>query len=678
MPSVLKNFKPVLLSFIAAVLMATAVLFMLAASHETNKAMTEAGEQAATGLLDAIMLDIATQHSELVFFQQYSLDRYKRRLMDVAGIVADLAGYYYSESSIGVLPFGVARTSLLEAAKKLRYGHNDYFFIYDRRNVCISHPSPGMIGRDMSDFLDKQGRPLIPLAWAATQSGEGYFDLIAFPRLGEEKDESKLVYFKRVEGFDFLLGAGVYIDDIARDVERKKKEVVADLQNTLEGIRIAKTGNLWLFTGKGEVLAHPKLSGKPGDSEQDKRAESTVNNFIQAAHGDGVLHYNWDSPEDPGHFVHPKVAWVRHFAPMDWYLTAAVYKEELTAPAKATLRRQSLFLVGILVLSLGAGWLFASKVTTPLSRLSRHAQNLAANDFTSPAGAAEVLPDLTFPNEIKSLASTIGEMESKLADYLSRLTETTMAKERIQSELRIAHRIQMDMLPPPPPRIAPWTALDLFALLTPAKEVGGDLFDYFTVGDELVCLLVGDVSGKGVPAALFMAQCKALARGFAQRGLDPGEILSRVDGELSLGNAECMFVTLFLGVLDPKTGELAFCNAGHNPPYLIGPEGFCRAVTAQPNLPLGLDMGAAFATVRMKLAVGESLVIYTDGVTEAQTEAKELFSATRLEAVLTTCAGFPAKTLAETVFEAVETFEAGAERADDITILAVRFLGEES
>jgi sigma-B regulation protein RsbU (phosphoserine phosphatase) len=252
---------------------------------------------------------------------------------------------------------------------------------------------------------------------------------------------------------------------------------------------------------------------------------------------------------------------------------------------------------------------------------------------------------------------------------------------RLQEELDSARRLQMAMVPqsfPPPSSDFP---IDLCASMEPAREVGGDLYDFFRTEDGMLCFLVGDVSGKGMAAALFMARTKSLIRIAtdlmrSRQGSSavPAEIIARVNRELCENNGDMMFVTLFFAMLRPATGELEFCNAGHNVPYRLNGQGLA-AIEGAKGIILGVRPDTVYATGRTALAPGEGIYVFTDGVTEAANGEGELFAEARLEAVLRAGAGCSsAAEIVKSVGEAVRGFVGTALPSDDITMLAVRRL----
>ena len=250
-----------------------------------------------------------------------------------------------------------------------------------------------------------------------------------------------------------------------------------------------------------------------------------------------------------------------------------------------------------------------------------------------------------------------------------RLAEMKAAQERIESELRIARDIQMSMVPSSFPEIE---GLDLYGQMTPAKEVGGDLFGYVINGNNLY-FTVGDVSGKGVPASLFMAQATRLFRAMADQGLMPAEICTNMNTQLSgEDNTNGMFVTMFLGMLDMESGHLHFCNAGHNPPILGGGASQGEFIEMEPNAPIGLFPGLDYEGEEIESIKGRAMFIYTDGLNEAEDAEQNQFGDDKLLEILREINFNSARQVVETLAIKVEEHRKGAEPNDDLTMLCLR------
>ena len=243
----------------------------------------------------------------------------------------------------------------------------------------------------------------------------------------------------------------------------------------------------------------------------------------------------------------------------------------------------------------------------------------------------------------------------------------------MERELDVARQVQMSMLPMDfkPNR----DECTVAATLKPALEVGGDFFDLFFVDSHRLCLSVGDVSDKGAPSALFMAAAKTLLKAHATLAQSTAGVVGRVNRELAFNNESCMFVTLFLGILDLETGELIFTNGGHNPPYLVRKGGAPERLVQRNGPALGVVELAEYTEDRIILESGDLLLVYSDGVTEAMNDGKELFGDTRLEAALWPDHVNSAEDAVRTLADAVTAFEDGAPPSDDTTILAVKFNG---
>ena len=261
----------------------------------------------------------------------------------------------------------------------------------------------------------------------------------------------------------------------------------------------------------------------------------------------------------------------------------------------------------------------------------------------------------------------IRSAHAKLQVAYDQLEEATAHRERIESELRIARDIQMSMVPNVFPNRE---GLDIYAKIEPAKEVGGDLYGYLLMGDELYFCL-GDVSGKGVPASLFMAQATRLFRTLATQHMMPAEIATRMNAALSEDNEQGMFVTMFIARVDLASGAIDYCNAGHNPPYLsdAGGGGFMEML---PNAPIGLWPGLEYDGEHLADIRGQMLVVYTDGLNEAENRQQEQLGDDRLLDILETMPQCSCKEVIDTLYEAVRQHRDGAEPNDDLTIMSIR------
>lgn len=305
------------------------------------------------------------------------------------------------------------------------------------------------------------------------------------------------------------------------------------------------------------------------------------------------------------------------------------------------------------------------KVVAPVEDFSDVAKKIAHGEFEAE------LPEIRSQDELKDLHDSFEYLQKSLVQYIDELKYTTANKERIESELRIAQAIQMGMLPKSFPAFPERDDIALAAKIVPAKEVGGDLYDFF-IENEKLYFMVGDVSGKGIPASLVMAVTCRLFRSVASYHDKPEDILTSLNDSLSDGNESNMFCTAFLGILDLKTCELAYCNAGHNAPLIIDKNGNVSAMEVIPNLPLGLFSGFPYQGQETKIDKGTKLYLFTDGVNEAENNENEQFSDERLVALLKANADIAPKEIVEMTFAEVERHADGANQSDDITVMCIK------
>ncbi|MBQ5577814.1 MAG: SpoIIE family protein phosphatase [Prevotella sp.] len=307
------------------------------------------------------------------------------------------------------------------------------------------------------------------------------------------------------------------------------------------------------------------------------------------------------------------------------------------------------------------------RATKPLVRLASSADEMASGNFNAE------LPTIKYKDEIWQLRNSFAGMQQSLSQYMEKLKETTAAKATIENELKIAHNLQMAMLPKTFPPFPHRKDIDIYGSLSPAKEVGGDLFDYF-IKDEKLYFCVGDVSGKGIPAALVMTVTRALFHTIASHAPNPSIIVQELSKMLTKGNDIMMFVTFFMGELDLKTGRLRYCNAGHDAPYLIGKE--VTTLPCDSNIPLGVMDNWEYTIQETTIEKNTIIFLYTDGLNEAEAVNQELFGKENIMQALNQYLQLEEKnprSLIESTRAAVREFVGEAEQSDDMTMLAIQY-----
>ena len=360
------------------------------------------------------------------------------------------------------------------------------------------------------------------------------------------------------------------------------------------------------------------------------------------------------------------------FAPMKqagWYVGSVNPYRSITSQLGSTTYTVLLLLLGGLLVLLVCVRMLIKNMLRPVKKLTNAAHLIARGNFDVE------LPRVETNDDIRKLHDAFHHMQQSLGEYTLELETTTRAKERIESELHIARNIQMSLVPKMFSPFLNCEELEIFASLKPAKEVGGDFYDFILRGGRLK-FVIGDVSGKGIPASLVMVITSTLFRVFANSTDSPAEIVSRLNNAISENNEACMFVTFFCGELDLSTGRLTFCNAGHNAPIVIGKDSESYYLTMDSNLPLGIVANYQFRNQQIDLPKGSAMLLYTDGLTEGENAGKELFGEDRTLEAARSLSRQNARGIVNGMTDALSQFVGDAEQSDDLTLLCVR-LNEE-
>lgn len=435
------------------------------------------------------------------------------------------------------------------------------------------------------------------------------------------------------------------------------------LAELVKETRVFESGYAMVLSRNGMALAHPDSGLVMNESifsfaeSHDEPLLREIGRDLQAGKS-GFRPYNLKGRQD---------SWIYYTGlPAGKLSLAVVYPEK---EMYAELHNMNMLLLLVVV----PGLLFLSilvlrsvrQLGRPLTEIADSAHQIAAGNFNTP------LPELKRKDELMQLRDAMAYMQEQLSEYIRNLTLTTAAKEKIESELRIARDIQMAMIPQSFPPFPDLPQIDLFAELKSAKEVGGDLYDFFLIDEKRFCFAIGDVSGKGVPASLFMAVTRTLLRSITDKQKTPSAIVKSLNKSLSMNNESCMFVTFFLGILDLDTGEIIYTNAGHNPPVIIRKDEMPLMLKNSACLPIGLDASFDYPQFALKFHQGDKLFVYTDGVSEAENENHELFGEQAILSVLQKNTNTSPRALISGLDKALARHVQGFTQSDDITMMVV-------
>lgn len=467
---------------------------------------------------------------------------------------------------------------------------------------------------------------------------------------------------------------------------------IQDLYEQIRQTAISRNEHSFILGKKGEIIVSSKKEGilSPSRERQDLRQSGDASLAREAANMvEGKSDIRVVSVDGVEYYL--------AYAPLKlqgWSFGTLVKKEEALAPAmeaksevhdwmedfRTMLRNElagntaalavalALLLAGFIAFSTWS----AKQFVKPILELEDGVKQIAR-------GNLDKTLSLQTGDEIEQLADSVNNMTAALKTHIADLSKMTAEKERITAELSVARHIQEGMLPKTFPAFPDKTEFDIYASMQAAKEVGGDFYDFYLVDEDHLAVTIGDVSGKGVPAALFMVVARTVLQNntlLLKKAEALGEIMARANDRLCQDNEEDMFVTVFTGILNIRSGEFCYANAGHNRPLLRhGKSGFAWLPKADTCM-MGLMEGMDFPVRKLQLDPGDCLFLYTDGVTEAMDEGGSLFSNDKLEALLGTVPDdAEAKDILAMVSEAVKAHAGNAEQSDDVTMLGLIYKG---
>ncbi len=439
------------------------------------------------------------------------------------------------------------------------------------------------------------------------------------------------------------------------------------LEKFLTDIKIFKTGYVFILSSKGYYIAHKnkdytRLGGNIFSLAKERR------NVKLKELGEKMIG-NQTGFEEYYSYTLEKNCFIS-YSPLKetgWSIGVVIPENEIFYDLNTVTFK--LFVIGVIgyMLTLVIIILLASRMTMPLRTLAGATYEIGEGNFNAQ------LPAISSIDEIGVLSRSFRIMQENLINYIANLQETTAAKEKIEKELSIAREIQQSLLPRNFPNLK---QIDLYATLIPAEEVGGDLYDFFFIDEKHLCFAIGDVSGKGVPSALFMAVARTLLRAKISTTMDPAKVFNAMNEDLCRESESYMFVTFFLGILNIETGLLEYCNAGHIPPLVhTANKGFYYFHTENARPPLGIMADVNYVGGRLELLPEDIFFLYTDGVTEAMNIDDLQFSEEKLLDVLVRNRNETVSNIVNNVKIAVDKHVSGAVQSDDIAMLILKYNG---
>ena len=460
-----------------------------------------------------------------------------------------------------------------------------------------------------------------------------------------------------------------------------------EMEKLVYSVNLGESGNACIINENGQVLfstySEGTLAAVADAWDLRKSRDAELSEAVRKATegGAGVLQLSVDG-----------VACYAAYAPMKtvgWTMLVFLSQEAVEAPTKQLLgnvgvvtdrtvqnandhiRHAVYLLLGLLglavIIALVVSVKLSRQIVEPIQLLTKEVGTMKGNDL-------DFQWTLDTGDETQLLADSFRELTLRMKEYISDIETVTAENERINTELSLATKIQANMLPSVFPPFPDRKELDIFASMDAAREVGGDFYDFFLVDDDHLCIEIADVSGKGVPAALFMMASKIILSNYAMLGKSPGELLEAANAAICANNKDAMFVTVWVGILDLKTGLLTAANAGHEYPVLIK-NGRSELLRDKHGLVVGAMEGVRYHEYTLQLAPGDKLFVYTDGVVEATDRDGVLFGTERMLTALDDGANETPEGILKTVRQAVDSFVGDAEQFDDLTMLCLEYRG---
>lgn len=516
---------------------------------------------------------------------------------------------------------------------------------------------------EMVFFADRQGNYVSSIGSRGNVADRPYFQEIMAG--GRDQIMSEPLVSRATGATVFVIAAAVK-DAKGQKIGLVAATVLLDTLTEIAGaVSVAENGFGWVMDHKGLLISHPS----PAIRMKLNLLQSSQSGYVGLAPIGAAL---MQGKSGFGEYRRPDGAvFATIYTPIpntpNWGLGVSMPQEQLMASADRLMRLVLIGIALVLAATIAVVIVVSARISAPIRTLVHGVEAVSGGNLDTTLA-------IRTGDEIQTLAEAFQRMIADLKAYIANLRKVTSEKERVESELHVANRIQASMLPrifPPFPDIK---EIDLFATMQPAREVGGDFFDFFLLEDGRLCFCVGDVSGKGVPAALFMVIVMTILRNQAMHDANLARIFAQTNTMLCADNDEMMFVTVFMGILDPRSGKLEYISAGHNPPALGRADGTFTFLRSEPSLAMGIMEEVDFAVCTTNLSPGDMLFVYSDGVTEAMDRTGQLFSEIRTIAALNRLKGKSVREVVLGMDGAIKAFANGAAPSDDITMLAVEVI----
>lgn len=667
-----------IISLITGIMVVTAGTIIFFTNQDISRDMLAQQEMLSKNVLYLINLNIKGSYDNLVADKINSVRHYKDILKSRTDLALNMIQQQVHYIDKKQLSPEDAKHIIMKWVRESGSSKLGEMFIIKDYKILAHSPSDTLKqGMDISEFRDMKNKSIsetVTSWFFGSKPIINVFNWDAENGSDTPGTSKQLTCLREYKRWNWIIGAIINIDDLETEAENKLDNISEILKETFSEIKIAETGFAFLFDQERNILAMTDDGMKEAFSSATNTHTGNIllQDMIHTVqeNPEGSLLYTADFNKNNGEML----TYISFFKPLGWYVGVSVPVAEIKRPAKKMVSKQST-LISIILLSsiIIAAW-FISRISKPLNTLSNHAKALSTIDFTKDELKNDFIERLTHKNdEVGRLARSFSFMEKELRHNIRELVETTAVNERIEGELGIAKEIQLGILPKTFPPFPEEEKLDIYASIEPAKEVGGDLYDFYYIDQDKFCFAIGDVSDKGVPAALMMVITKTLIKASAAQNISPARVMVEVNNAIAGDNPRTMFVTLLIGVLDLKTGRVTYSNGGHNPPVLIKNNGQSQYLKKISGPVVGAMEKIPYKELAIDLNKGDALFMYTDGVTEAMNPEKQFYTDKRLMDKLGQMKGASAEKTIRYIKNDIKSFVGKAPQYDDIAMLMVKY-----
>lgn len=676
----LSSLRSKIFSFVVAILVMGAGLVMLVIQHNVTHTVTTSEERAVDNILTLLARDSVARWGSLLGEKAATARQARQPLIHYSSLILSTLGVYTQQEQ--ETPCGPVHGQLqaLQWLSSLSLGENRHAYIMDSKFQVIADSRNELRGSLLGERLDIKGRTLADIAREELTADSSSFIIyrIDSDKYAGSKTELRYATLARFPAWDWFIVVSDSAQRMVDEFQLQRTSMEKAVAETVAAIRLAGSGFAFIIDEDNKAVTPlPEQYAYFLNASAKESPETTLTDLLNTISPSSSVSRFEFSPQQAQTSTQEsqwiiKAAYVK---PLKWTVVAAVPSSELARPATELRNRIGILFLAGLIAALGLAWVLSKRITGPLVQLGDFARHLPERDLTldGPLPAhIEQIP-LHHKDEVGDLATAFIHMDEQLRDKIAHLLHETSRRERYESELTIARDIQMGLLPVDLSSQV-LDQIELHATMIPAKEVGGDFYDYFVLSDGRLCLAIGDVSDKGVPAALFMAVTRTLLRASAEYETDPAKMMERINTRLADNNPNMMFVTLMIAVLDMGDGTLEWANGGHPPPCILQADGHVRELNGRSGPACGVQPGLQYRRFVTILHYGETLFGYTDGIPEAMNSSNHQYSEAKMLAQLRQLGSknLPAYTFATAIIDDVRDFAEDNEQSDDITLIIAK------